>query len=80
MKPKVDKKQGGWDRFSTLFYDSDVLFLLRRPRLILTMIHNVTCEKHSLDINILSSSLSIIVKTSFYFPSIKAFYLKNSFE
>ena len=25
-KSKIDKKQGGWNRFSTLLYDSDVLF------------------------------------------------------
>ena len=79
-KPKTDKKQGDWDRFSTFFYDSDALILLRRRHLISTTIHNVTCEKHNLNVNILSSSLSVIAKISFYSSPIKTFYLKNSFE
>ena len=79
-KPEAGKKQGGWDRFSTLSYDLDALFLLRRRRLVSTTIHNATCEKHSLGVNILNSSLSVIVKAPFYSSPIKTFYLKSSFE
>ena len=79
-KSEAGKKQDDWDRFSTLFYDFDVLFLLRRRRLISTTIHNVTCEKHSLDVNILNPFLSVIVKAPFYSSPIKTFYLKNFLE